>query len=117
MSKCISPRYASEVCIPDGGLVGDWPYGCKFVFTVKAAIGGDDAPIISSGGKLKTFGFGKYSYLIRQPGATRYMSDRVVPGTREGSAAQVAFPDAIPLNRITVYEGNKKVDPHPWPLD
>jgi hypothetical protein len=117
LSKGISTRYASEVCIPQGGLVGDWPYGCKFVFTVKAGIGADDEPIITSGGALKNFGFGKYAYLIRQPGATRYMSDQVVAATPAASAAQVAFPDDVPLNRITVYAGKKKLDPHPWKVE
>ncbi|RZI85567.1 MAG: hypothetical protein EOP38_04640 [Rubrivivax sp.] len=113
-SRGITPRYATEVCIPSDGLVGDWPYGCKFVFTVKAGFGDDDEPLINKGGKLKDFGFGKYAFLIRQPAATRYMSDRVVPNTREAGSAQVAFPDPIPLNRITVYQGSKKVEPHPW---
>jgi hypothetical protein len=113
-SRGLMTRYASEICMPEGGMVGDWRYGSKFVFAVKAARDENGDPILEgsakSGGKLKEFGFGKYAYLLRQPGGTRYMSDNPVSTSNQGSAAQVGFPDDIPLDHITVYSGGKKLD-------
>lgn len=112
-SSGFSTRFASEVCIPDQGLVGDWPQGNKFIFTMKARFDDEGGLIVDSGGALKNFGFGE-TFLIRQPANTRYMSDRRVTGDNRDKGGQVAFPDDIPLERISVYVNKVKLDPHPW---
>ena len=112
-SNGFSTRFASEVCIPDQGLVGDWPQGNKFIFTMKARFDEEGALIIDSGGALKNFGFGE-TFLIRQPANTRYMSASRVTGDPRDKGGQVAFPDDIPLERITVYLNKARVEPHPW---
>lgn len=107
----LSSRYATELCIPDQGLVGDWPEH-KFIFA-KPMKTQNDGITLTSAGAIKGQGFGHNIYCFKRPATTPYYCTQAVNPQSTGGT-EVAFPDDIPVSYIKVYEQGKPAKHQPW---
>jgi hypothetical protein len=107
-SGSLNNRFASEVCIPKNGLIGDWDLGHKFYFGGPMAFRRGK---LASGGALKNQGFGNNIYCFERPLGERYMSmfDADVEGTRE-----FAFTNDAGLSYIRAYKDGQPAPTQPW---
>ena len=110
-SGFLSASYATELCIPDGGMIGDWPEH-KFIFAKPMATKSDGITLASAGAIGKQ-GFGNNIYCFKRPNTTPYYFTQVVTANSHPST-EVAFPDNIPISYIKVYSGGKPLPQQPW---
>ncbi len=97
----LSNRYASELCIPAGGLIGDWPLGHKYIFCGLMKTEKDGK--LRSAGNIGRQGFGTNVYCFQRDALTPYMC------TRDGEktpkfGGEIAFPEDVPISYIKTYE-------------
>jgi hypothetical protein len=100
----LSNQYATEVCIPDQGMVGDWPEH-KFNFAKPMKTKADGITLMSAGA-IAHQGFGNNIYCFKRPaGTVYYATGAVTPGST--GATEVAFPGDIPTSYIKFYKDGK----------
>lgn len=105
----LSSRFASELCIPIGGMIGDWPDGHKFLFGTPMRTKGDGKLV--SAGAIKGQGFGDNTYCFERDAQTKYMCMCDVEGSPKYTG-EVAFIDDVAKGYIRAYEnGRPKASP------
>ncbi|MBL8218979.1 MAG: hypothetical protein JNL62_07110 [Bryobacterales bacterium] len=107
----LSSGYATELCIPDQGLVGDWPEH-KFIFAKPMKTKNDGITLVSAGA-IKGQGFGNNIYCFKRPATTPYYCTQIVDPNSTG-ATEVAFPGDVPISYIKVYAQGKPLPQQHW---
>lgn len=105
----LSNRFSSEMCIPTGGMIGDWPDGHKYIFAAPMRLTDDGR--LASAGAIKGQGFGNNTYCFERDALTRYMCMSDVENTPTYTG-EVAFCDDVTRDYIKIYENRRpKVNP------
>lgn len=110
-SGSLSSAFATELCIPDQGLIGDWQEH-KFTFAKPMATKSDGITLASAGAIGKQ-GFGNNIYCFKRPTTAVYYCTQIVTANSVAST-EVAFPEDIPVSYIKVYVGGKPAPNQPW---
>lgn len=108
----LATRFASELCIPMGGMIGDWAVGHKFVFGTVMRL--DNKGRLLGPGGIKTQGFGTNVYCFQRDALTDYMCMYDVENS-PNYRGEIAFPADVPTSYIKLYvDGAPKAQPL-WP--
>jgi hypothetical protein len=111
-SLALSGRFASEVCIPQDGLIGDWAKH-KLVFAGLMKTKPDGS--LKSAGGFKTQGFGPNTYCFARKAGTRYYCKfDISTKDLDSFNSEIAFPDDVKLEYIKPYPQGKPDANAPW---
>jgi hypothetical protein len=104
-SLALSGHYASEVCIPAGGLIGDWDHH-KLVFGGLMKTEKDGS--LKSAGAVKNQGFGPNTYCFARMAGTEYYCQFDLRNVNlEKFSSEIAFPGDVALDCIKPYPQGK----------
>jgi hypothetical protein len=106
----LSNRFSTEMCIPTGGMIGDWQDGHKYIFAAPMRL--KENGKLASAGAIKGQGFGNNTYCFERDALTWYMCMSDVENT-PNYTGEVAFPDDVTRDYIKIYANGL---PKPNPL-
>jgi hypothetical protein len=119
----LSARFASEVCIPHAGMLGDWTHH-KFIFGGLMKTNEDGS--LKSSGAIGKQGFGSNTYCYLRPTGTTYycmfdlkaIEDKAEEDKEKGDkpkqfTSEIAFPQDVDKKYVKPYPNGQAAD-GPW---